>query len=62
MVQRNKEFKDYMKSKKVFNWQLAEHLGVAESTIYRWLRVEMDKDEKAKMLKVVDAIAKENES
>ena len=61
MVKRNQELRDRMKAKNVFNWELAEKLGVAESTIYRWMRHQMDDKQMAKMLAIVDTIAEEHE-
>lgn len=50
----NKEIRTAMKEKGMAQWQLGEMLGVSENTINRWLRKELPKDEKEKILTVIE--------
>jgi len=56
MIKANAELRQYMKSKEVFYWELAAELNIAESTLIRWLRIEMSPDKKSTLMKKVDRI------
>ena len=49
----NSTIKAKMKLHNMTYWQLADLLGVAESTLYRWFRHELPEDEKQRILEVI---------
>lgn len=49
----NKEIKDSIKKAKLYQWQIAEVLGIGESTLCRKMRKQLPEEEKAK---IYDAI------
>lgn len=58
----NEKVKKAAKRNHVFYWQIALFLGVAESTLYRWLRTPLSTERENAMLNAIDAIAKEAEN
>ena len=52
----NEEIKALLKSKGLFYWQVAEQLGVSESTLLRWMRTEFTADRKAKIEAAIEAM------
>ena len=59
MSEKNKELKDYAKSKGVYLYEVAEGLGKSESTFLRHLRTELSPDALSKAKDVIDRIAAE---
>ena len=60
MITANKELRDYMKQHKIPYWKLAIALDIAESTLIRWLRVELTEQQNEEfMQKVNEIIAKQ---
>lgn len=57
--QANAEIRDRAKSARVFWWQVAQELGVSESTVVRWLRTELNTDSKQKFMDAISKIEKE---
>lgn len=55
---KNEEIRKAMKSKGLKQWELAELLGVSEQTMYRKLRTELPKEEKQKILEVINSFRK----
>ena len=55
----NSEVKDYAKKRRVYLWEVAVRLGVAETTLSRKLRVELPKKEKAEIMNTIDIISVE---
>jgi predicted XRE-type DNA-binding protein len=53
---RNEEVKNYAKAKGVHLWEVAESIGITDSTFSRRLRKEMQIDEMLKMKNVIDEI------
>lgn len=49
----NSTIKAEMKLHNMTYWQLADLLGVAESTLYRWFRHELPEEEKQRILAVI---------
>ena len=47
------------KAAKVPLWRIAEVLGISEPTMTRKLRRELDEDERARILGIISALAKE---
>ena len=58
----NKNIKDTAKTKGVKLWEIADKLGVADTTMSRWLRKELPQDKKQKILSIIDQIAAEKEN
>jgi transposase len=58
-VLRNKEVRDAAKEKGVSLWQIAQHLGISEPTMTRWLRTDLSAGKKEVILEAIDQIAKE---
>lgn len=56
---RNIEIKNYAKSKKVCMWEIADKIGIADSSFSRKLRYELSGEEKELIVSVIDEIAKE---
>ena len=43
-LQANKELRERMKKHNVTVWQIAAKLGINETTLIKWLRLELDKE------------------
>lgn len=56
---RNKEIRDYIKSKSIPMWRVAERLGIADSNFSRMLRYEISEDKKKEIMHIVDELATE---
>ena len=55
---RNKEIKDYIKSRRVPMWKVAERLGIADSSFSRMLRYEITEEKKLEIYKIIDELSK----
>lgn len=55
----NIEIRKTMKERRLFNYELAEALGISEFTLSRKLRKELPQEEKNKILQIIDQLAKE---
>lgn len=55
----NIEIRKAMKDRRLFNYELAEALGISEFTLSRKLRKELPQDEKNKILEIIDQLSKE---
>ena len=56
-MQANSDIRQHAKARGVFWWQVAVELGVSESTVVRWIRVELQSEKKAHIMEVIDRIA-----
>ena len=54
---RNKEIKEYIKSRNVPMWRVAERLGIADSSFSRMLRIELSEEKKAEIRVIIDELA-----
>lgn len=52
----NIEIRNALKKKRMFNYELAELLGVTEWTLSRKLRKELPPDEKQKILDIIEKV------
>lgn len=50
----NSEIKQAIKRANIKKWQVANCLGIADTTFSRWLRFELGLDEKGKVLAAVE--------
>lgn len=58
-MERNKEIKDYIKSKNVPMWRVAERLGIADSSFSRMLRYEITEEKRLEIYKITDELSAE---
>ena len=56
-MKKNNDIRMLLKTNKVYNWELAAHLGVAESTLIRWMRFDLDEKLHDDMVKAIEEIA-----
>ena len=56
---RNKEIRDYIKSKGIPMWRVAERLGIADSNFSRMLRYEISEEKKKEIMHIVDELVTE---
>lgn len=56
---RNKDIKDYIKSKNVPFWRVAERLGIADSSFSRMLRYKITNEKKEEIKRIADELATE---
>lgn len=49
----NIEIRNALKEKRMFNYELAELLGISEFTLSRKLRKELPKEEKQRILQII---------
>ncbi len=54
---KNRAVRDFLKAKRVFQWEVAERLGIHESSLIRWMRTELPEDKKKKIMEAASAIA-----
>lgn len=54
---RNKEIREYIKSRKVPMWRIAERLGIADSSFSRMLRYEISEEKKSQIRAIADELA-----
>jgi ribosome-binding protein aMBF1 (putative translation factor) len=54
----NQDIRDAIKRQGICTWELAEKIGVHETTLYRYLRKELPEQEKQKYYALIFEIAK----
>ncbi len=57
----NVEIREYLKKKGVYQYVLADKMGVSESTLVKKFRKELPTDEKERIKGIIDEIVKERE-
>ena len=57
----NNDIRAYAKLKGVRLWMVAERMGISDNTLSRLLRDELDAEEKAKMLGLIDGLSDESD-
>jgi len=55
---KNLEIRKAMQENRLFSYEVAAALGIADSTMSRKMRYEMDEQEKQKILEVINNLAK----
>lgn len=55
----NQEVREAARKMGVKHWQIAEHLGISEPTIMRWLRVPLSKEREQAIMTAIEELAKE---
>ena len=58
-ISKNNDIRNEARNKGVALWQVALALGVCETTLLRWLRVELPQEKGSRILEAIDAIAKD---
>ena len=53
--EKNKELRAAMQRRGLFQWQLAERIGVSEATFSRMLRHELPPEQKADILRAIES-------
>lgn len=54
---KNAQIRSYAMSKRVRLWEVAERLGISESTMTRKLREELSAEEQERIISLIDEIA-----
>lgn len=57
----NQKVRELAQKTGVKHWQIAEHLGISEPTIMRWLRVPLSEDREKAIMTAIMELAKEGE-
>ena len=57
--QANADIKSLLKRNGLFYWQVAEQIGVAESTLLRWMRIELDAERKDQIASAVAELTRQ---
>lgn len=55
----NTELKQEMRAAGVWQWQIADELGVCEMTLIRWLRHELPEEKKAHIRSIIAKLKEE---
>lgn len=61
MEARNIDIKRKLRAYEITYYELGELLGKSETTIYRWLRKELDKSEREKLNNAIDELISKRE-
>lgn len=60
MIKANMDIRQAARTKGVYLWRIADHLGLQDSNFARILRKELAADEKTKIFAIIDTLAKED--
>lgn len=58
----NKELRSEAKSRNVKHWQIADYIGISESTLVHWLRKKLPADKEKQVYEAIHAIAAKQEA
>ena len=53
----NKELRNEAKSRNVKHWQIADYIGISESTLVHWLRKKLPADKEEQIYEAIIAVA-----
>lgn len=56
MNKANQDIRQVIRESELYHWQVAEQLGIHETTFSRWLRVELDESTKQDILQAIDKL------
>ena len=56
-MENNEKLKKMLHEKKIPFWKVAEHLGLCENTIQRWLRVPLSEEREKQLIRAIFEIA-----
>ena len=51
---RNQQIRDAIREAGIYQWELADALNIAEHTLVRWLRHELDVDTHNRIMRAID--------
>ena len=51
-----------MSESDVYQWQVAEAIGISEGALCRWMRKKLPPEQEKQVLEAIDAIAKERKN
>lgn len=54
----NLSIKEKIRSEHIFQWEVAEAVGVSEMTLIRWLRRPLPTDKEIKVLEAIETVKK----
>ena len=54
---KNKEIKEIIRNANLFQWQIAEGLGICETTFCRKLRKELSSEEKQRIIDIIEKLS-----
>lgn len=54
----NQEIRDFLNSKGLYIWQLAELVGVHETTMTKWLRMPLNVEQKQRVAEAIKELEK----
>lgn len=55
----NQEIRNLISSNRLRNWEVADAIGIADTTLSVWLRKELTDDRKERTLKAIDELINE---
>ena len=53
MLKTNEKIRTALRERKMYQWELAERLGVSEPTLTRWLRHELPEDKQNQIVSII---------
>lgn len=56
---KNKEIKESLKKANIYQWQVAEAMGIGETALSRKMRKELPEEEKKQIIDVIEELKKE---
>lgn len=59
MRERNQEIRQAIRKARIYQYDVADKLGISENTFIRWLRKELPQDKKALILQAIEELKKE---
>ncbi len=57
MKKANIDIRDAIRNARLAQWQVADRIGVAESTLVRWLRIELTDERKQQLLAAIKELS-----
>nr|DAG66055.1 MAG TPA: regulatory protein/DNA complex-sensing repressor [Bacteriophage sp.] len=58
MKKANKEIREKLERYRIRQCEIADQIGIADTTLCRWMRVEMKPDQRAKVEKAINEIVR----
>ncbi len=55
----NQNIKNAIKNSNLYQWQVAQKMGVSEMTLIRWLRTKIDTSKKQQIFSAIEELRKE---
>lgn len=58
-MKENQDIRGLIASNRIFNWEVAKKIGIADTTLSRWLRTPLNDERKERVLTAIDELKKE---